>query len=94
MGEENIHTTIYRSKHRPGLYLFLAEADKFEVIPQEIMRSLGELELSMELDLHEERTLALSDVKSVMQNLKEYGFHIQLPPQDFDLEQQLKSIIN
>ncbi|NOR51338.1 MAG: hypothetical protein GQ470_01845, partial [Gammaproteobacteria bacterium] len=78
----------------PGLYLFLAEADKFEVIPQEIMQSLGVLEKSMELDLHEGQNLALSDVKSVMQNLKEHGFHIQLPPKDFDLEQQLKSIIN
>ena len=93
MGDEHVHTTIYRSKHRQGLYLFLAEADKFEVIPREIIQSLGELELSMELDLHEGRTLALSDVKSVMQNLKEHGFHIQLPPKDFDLEQQLKSII-
>jgi len=93
MGGEKLHTTIYRSKHRPGLYLFLAEAEKFEVVPQEIMQRLGELEFSMELDLHEGRTLALSDVKSVMQNLREHGFHIQLPPKDFDLEQQLKSII-
>ncbi len=93
MGDESVHTTIYRSKHRPGLYLYLAEADKFDVVPQEIMQSLGILEKSMELDLHEGRTLALSDVKSVMQNLKEHGFHIQLPPKDFDLEQQLKTII-
>lgn len=93
MGDESVHTTIYRSKHKVGLYLFLAEADQFDVIPQEIMQSLGVLEKSMELDLHEERTLALSDVIVVMQNLKEHGFHIQLPSKDFDLEQQLKTII-
>ncbi len=93
MGDKIVHTTIYRSKHRPGLYLFLAEADKFEVVPPEIIQSLGVLEKTMALDLHEGRTLALSDVKSVMQNLNEHGFHIQLPPKDFDLEQQLKSII-
>lgn len=93
MGDKHVHTTIYRSKHKPGLYLYLAEADKFDVIPQEIMQGLGVLEKSMALELHEGRTLAQSDVTVVMQNLKEHGFHIQLPPQDFDLEQQLKSII-
>ncbi|MDH3353724.1 MAG: YcgL domain-containing protein [Chromatiales bacterium] len=93
MGDEPIHTTIYRSKHKQGLYLFLAEADKFDVIPQEIMKGLGELEKSMELELHENRTLAQSDVIAVMNNLKEHGFHIQLPPKDFNLEEQIKTII-
>lgn len=93
MGDKHVHTTIYRSKHKPGLYLYLAEADKFDVIPQEIMQGLGVLEKSMALELHEGRTLAQVDVTTVMQNLKEHGFHIQLPPKDFDLEQQLKSII-
>ena len=93
MGDESIRTTIYRSKHRPGLYLFLAETDKFDVVPQEIMQSLGVLERSMELELHEKRPLAQSDVTTVMKNLREHGFHIQLPPKDFDLEQQLKTII-
>ncbi|MCW8826259.1 MAG: YcgL domain-containing protein [Gammaproteobacteria bacterium] len=93
MGDDTVHTTIYRSKHKPGLYLFLAEADEFDVVPQEIMQGLGILEKSMALELHKERPLALSDVNIVMQNLKEHGFHIQLPPKDFDLEQQIKTII-
>jgi len=93
MVDETVHTTIYRSKHKPGLYLYLAEADKFDVVPQEIMQGLGVLEKSMELDLHEGRTLAQSDITSVMQNLTEHGFHIQLPPKDFDLEQQIQTII-
>ena len=93
MGDETVHTTIYRSKHKPGLFLFLAEADKFDVVPHEIMQGLGVLEKSMELELHKERKLALSDVTTVIQNLKEHGFHIQLPPKDFDLEEQIKTII-
>ncbi len=92
MNNKQMHTTIYRSRHKAGLYLFLAEADQFDVIPQRLVQSLGRLERSMDLDLHEGRTLALSDVSVVMQNLQQHGFHIQLPPQDFDPEQQLKNI--
>ena len=94
MGDEHIHTTIYRSKHKPGLFLFLAEENEFEVVPQEIMQGLGELEKSMELKLHKGRALAQGDVVTVMNNLKEHGFHIQLPPKDFNLEEQIKTIIS
>jgi uncharacterized protein YcgL (UPF0745 family) len=93
MAGEHVHTTIYRSKHKPGLYLYLAEADKFDVVPPAIMQGLGALERSMSLELHEDRTLARCDVVAVMHNLQQHGFHIQLPPKDFNLEDELQKII-
>jgi len=77
---ETIHCIIYRSKRKNELYLFLAKEEDFDCIPEGIRKSLGELEKAMELDLTPESKLARSDVAEVIKNLKEHGFHIQLPP--------------
>ncbi len=77
---ETTHCYIYRSKRKDELYLFLAKEEDFECIPEGILKSLGQLEKAMELDLTPESKLARSDAAEVLKNLKEHGFHIQLPP--------------
>lgn len=70
---------IYRCNNKPGMYIYLAEEDVFENVPKKIYDSLGIIEFSMELDISEITKLAREDVKTVIANLKEHGFHIQLP---------------
>lgn len=77
---ETIHCYIYRSKRKDELYLFLAKEGDFECVPEAILKSLGQLEKAMELDLTPETKLARSEAGEVIKNLKEHGFHIQLPP--------------
>lgn len=71
---------IYRSKKQLDMYLFLAEEDEFECVPEEVLKALGQLEKAMELELTEESKLARSKPEEVIHNLKERGFHIQMPP--------------
>ena len=71
---------IYRSKKQLEMYLFLAEEDDFECIPEEVLKALGQLEKAMELELTAESKLARSKPEEVIHNLKERGFHIQMPP--------------
>ncbi|MGM0594830.1 MAG: YcgL domain-containing protein [Pseudomonadota bacterium] len=71
---------IYRSKKRVEMYLFLAEEDDFESVPEEVRNGLGQLEKAMELELTPESKLARSQPEEVIRNLKERGFHIQMPP--------------
>ena len=61
------------------MYIYLAEEDVFDNVPKKIYDSLGIIEFSMELDISEATKLAREDVKTVTANLKEHGFHIQLP---------------
>lgn len=69
---------IYRCNLKPDMYIYLAEEDNFENIPREIYNTLGIVEFSMELDVTPETKLAREDIRTVLSNLKEHGFHLQL----------------
>jgi len=71
---------IYRSKKTAELYLFLAKEDDFDTVPPEIMKSFGMPEKAMELQLTAQSKLARGKPEEVIRNLREHGFHIQLPP--------------
>jgi uncharacterized protein YcgL (UPF0745 family) len=70
---------IYRCSRKEDLYIYLAERDDFSMVPAEIMRSLGVTEFAMELELNPETKLACEDTSTVLKNLQEKGFHLQLP---------------
>jgi len=70
---------IYSSSNKPDLYIYLAEEDNFKNVPKAMYDSLGNIAFSMELDLSEKTRLVRDDINVVKANLKEHGFHIQLP---------------
>ena len=70
---------IYRCNLKPDMYIYLAEEDVFDNVPKEIFNSLGIVEFSMELEIKPETKLAREDTETVVSNLKEHGFHLQLP---------------
>jgi uncharacterized protein YcgL (UPF0745 family) len=70
---------IYRCSLKPDMYIYLAEEDVFDKVPKEIFNSLGIVEFSMELEITSDTRLAREDANTVIKNLSEYGFHIQLP---------------
>jgi len=70
---------IYRCSLKTDMYIYLAEEDVFDNVPKEIFNSLGIVEFSMELEITPDTKLAREDTKTVLSNLKEHGFHIQLP---------------
>ncbi|MFV2004998.1 MAG: YcgL domain-containing protein, partial [Gammaproteobacteria bacterium] len=61
------------------MYIYLAEEDNFENVPREIYNTLGIVEFSMELEVSPGTRLAREDIATVLNNLKEHGFHLQLP---------------
>ena len=69
---------IYRCNLKPDMYIYLAEEDNFEKIPKEIFNTLGIVEFAMELEITPETKLAREDTATVLNNLDEHGFHIQL----------------
>ena len=70
---------IYRCNLKQDTYIYLAEEDVFDNVPKEIFNSLGIVEFSMELEMTPDTKLAREDTTTVLSNLKEHGFHIQLP---------------
>ena len=69
---------IYRCSLKPDMYIYLAEEDVFDNVPREIFNSLGIVEFSMELELTSRTKLARENIETVLNNLNEHGFHLQL----------------
>jgi uncharacterized protein YcgL (UPF0745 family) len=74
---------VYKSLKKHLFYLYVDKKDDFSRVPDELLRSFGELEFVLELALTSERKLAKEDSKQVLISLKEKGFFVQLPPVDF-----------
>jgi len=71
---------IYKSPRKDEMYLYLAIEDDFEVVPAELLALFGTPQAVMQLALKAGRPLAREDVRDVMRNLRERGFHLQMPP--------------
>lgn len=73
---------IYRSSRKEGTYLFLSSRDEFSVLPDNLMSLFGTPAYVMELDITPQRSLAAADTAQVLQQLKECGYYLQMPPAD------------
>jgi len=71
---------IYRSNKKTELYLYLAKQDDFSQIPEALLKSIGQPEYVMELDITPERKLARESAADVLKGIEENGFYIQMPP--------------
>ncbi|PLX62229.1 YcgL domain-containing protein [Sedimenticola selenatireducens] len=71
---------IYRSSKKDEMYLYLARQDAFEDIPEALLKRFGTPLPVMELELHPDRHLAREDVNKVIGNMRNIGYHLQMPP--------------
>jgi len=62
------------------MYLYLKCKDDFDSLPGKLMQHFGSPTLVMELELHAGRKLAREAVHTVINNLNDRGYHLQMPP--------------
>lgn len=79
---------IYRSNRKPDTYLYLAEKDDFSMVPESLMTVFGEPEFSFSFQLSTQKKLIKEDTNTVLENLKEQAYHLQLQ-NDVLVEQML-----
>ena len=77
---------VYKSQRKEDTFVYLAERDDFERIPETLRTPLGPLVFVLEVALTPERKLACENVETVRQNLASQGFHLQFPPRIFNLQ--------
>lgn len=80
MAEDSLPCWVYRSPRKQEMYLYLAAEDAFDKVPAALLERFGKPILVIELELSAQRKLAREDVSTVMSNLRDQGFHLQLPP--------------
>jgi hypothetical protein len=71
---------VYKSLRKAETYVYLRQADGFEVLPGPIAEQLGTLAFVIEIELSSQRKLARENVDNVMVNLGSQGYHLQWPP--------------
>ena len=74
---------IYKCSRKEHTYIYINEKDKFDDIPEVLMKTLGSLSFVMELELYPEKHLAQASASEVIEKLNEQGFYLQLPPADY-----------
>ncbi|MEN9502722.1 MAG: hypothetical protein RI964_2007 [Pseudomonadota bacterium] len=72
---------VYRSRRKPGSFLFVPEKDQFARVPSVLLNIFGEPEFSFAFDLQPTRQLMIkADAAEVCRIMTENGFFLQLPP--------------
>ena len=71
---------IYKSNKKDGLYLYLNKQDDFSNVPEAILKSIGQPEYVMQLEITPERKLARENAPDVLKGIEKNGFFIQMPP--------------
>jgi uncharacterized protein YcgL (UPF0745 family) len=71
---------VFRSDKKKETFLYLARGTEFEDLPVELQNLFGQPQPVMGLVLSPKRKLAQADVNMVIENLKNYGYFLQLPP--------------
>ena len=82
MNAKIMNCNVYKSLKKDGMYLFVAEQQALEDLPEALMTQFGKAELVMNLELTPDRQLAQADSKRVIQCLEDQGYYLQLPPSE------------
>ena len=77
-----MHCFVYRSNRKLDTYLYIIEKDKFEEIPEPLMNVFGRPEFALSFYLTPKQKLAQGNTEQVIANIKENGFHLQMPPEN------------
>lgn len=73
---------VYKSSKKEDLYLYVDAEEGLERVPAELLAQFGDAEKTLSFALSADRKLAREDPEAVLVNLKNQGYHLQLPPAD------------
>jgi uncharacterized protein YcgL (UPF0745 family) len=71
---------IYKGNKKAEMYLYVPIDTGLKNVPEVLLQSFGELELVMKLKLTKAKKLARVDIATVMRDIQEKGFYLQVPP--------------
>ncbi len=69
---------VYHSLRKNGYYLYVSQENNFESVPENLLQALGKLEPSLTFELTTTRKLATENPQTVMENIQQSGYHLQI----------------
>jgi hypothetical protein len=79
---------VYRSSRRQEMYLYVDKAEGLERVPEVLLQQFGEPEAVMLVHLDGKRRLARADADTVLKEIREQGYYLQMPPGPADLQRK------
>ena len=80
-----INCEIYKGTKKDEMYLYVPAGQGLEAVPEVLLESFGELSLVMKIVLRSKQKLARVDVETVMEEIHNKGFYLQVPPSTWQL---------
>ena len=71
---------VYRSSVKPDMYIFVAADEELSRVPDELMKRFGRPIEAMSIELDADAVLARADAVTVLEQIQQEGFYLQMPP--------------
>lgn len=75
---------VYKSKRKDEMYLYVDRKEDLARVPEALLTQFGTPVEVMVIPMTAERKLARADASEVLENIKEQGFYLQMPPPNTD----------
>jgi len=72
--------SVYRSKVKDQMYLYINTKDDFSKVPEKLLKMFGMPEFALQLNLTKRKKLARVELTEVKKALTEQGYFLQMPP--------------
>ncbi|EKF73462.1 hypothetical protein A11A3_13495 [Alcanivorax hongdengensis A-11-3] len=80
MLEGKLFCSIYKSRRKAEMYLYVERQKGLKDLPEGLLSQFGPPQHVSDMILSPERPLARVDVQRVMDKIREQGFYLQMPP--------------
>ena len=71
---------VFRSSRETGCYLYVDKKEGMTRVPSALLERFGKPETAMTLMLEPTRKLASANAAIVLDNIRDQGFYLQMPP--------------
>lgn len=78
--KQHLIVEVYRSSKRDEMYLYVEKSIGLSKVPEELLERFGKGVSAMTMLLTKEKKLARAEAESVIRDIREKGFYLQLPP--------------
>ncbi len=71
---------VFRSTREAGCYLYVDKKEGMARVPAALLERFGKAETAMTLMLEPTRKLASANAATILDNIRDHGFYLQMPP--------------
>ena len=80
MTQKRIICSIYRSKKKDEMYLYVDKTTALSLVPEALLKMFGKPEHRMDMLLTADKKFAKAKAEDILSNIDAQGYYLQMPP--------------